>query len=136
MPLAYVIDAEQRCVFVYLCGRIGDWELGTETQRLWNDPNFDTRYKRLIDGTAITKMELGHEFVHAIAEDVRLGGPQKVALVSDSKAVDGPFVEYADALHGVGALVFGDVATAVAWLEVVLPEPWPPAPALYRPANA
>jgi hypothetical protein len=130
MPVQYFIDTGQGCIFMHVSGVIDDWELGTAVQRLWHDQAFDPKYSRLIDGSEISEMRTGSNLLQAIAEDVRSNEPRKIALVAKSEQVRSVFELYKASLTGVSSSLFTNLETAIRWLGVELPRPWPPEPHL------
>ena len=109
-----------------MSGVIGDWELGTRAQQLWAEPAYQPHFARLIDASGSLEWRAGTSLVRAIASDVRMNGPRKVALVAQSEPVLSEFNLYAESLAGVPARVFGSIHDALIWLGLRLPEPWPP----------
>ncbi len=130
MPFRYLIDVEQRCVFMHLSDVIDDWTLGTTAQQLWAEQAFNPTYSRLVDGTAVSAMKTDFKLLQAIAADVRSRHPEKVALVADSEDVQLAFEQYRSSLNGVSSRLFASVEDALSWLGLHLPSPWPPPEAL------
>ena len=128
MPLSYIIDAEQQCVFMYLFGAIDDWGIGMDILELWEDEDFDPHYNRLIDGREIRYVTTTPDLIQAIAQDVLSNRPQMVALIATSEATNKVFVPYECTLTGVFSRIFSRVTSAAARLGVVVPDPWPPMP--------
>lgn len=126
MSLTYVIDEQQKCIFMHLSGVIGEWELGTTAQHLWADPAFRPQFARLIDLLNLTELRAGTSLLHAIASDVRAKSPTRVALAADSGTVLADITFYAESLEGVPVRLFHNVDEAIDWLDVHLPIPWPP----------
>src|SRR4051794_5354160 len=126
VSLLYVIDDYQQCIFMHLSGVMGDWELGTRAQDLWQEPAFQPNFARFVDGSDIVEWRAETSLVRAIASDVRAKRPRKVALVGRAEPVLAGFKMYAESLAGIPAQVFGDIYEAITWLGVQLPEPWPP----------
>lgn len=126
MPLCYLIDSAQHCIFVHLSGAIDDWELGTKAQRLWAEPAFVPHFARLIHASDTLEWRAGTSLLRAIATDVRTSGPTRVAMVARHEPVLTEFTQYAESLAGLPARVFPALDEAIAWLGVRLPEPWPP----------
>jgi hypothetical protein len=124
--MLYIIDDCQRCIFVYLSGVVGDWELGTTAQRLWEETASNNQFARLIDGSNIAEWRAGKALVRAIASDVRLKSPSKVGMVAQTEPVLADFKIYTESLAGIPARVFERVDEAIEWLGVRLPEVWPP----------
>jgi hypothetical protein len=111
---------------MHLSAAIDDWELGTKAQRLWAEPAFGPHFARLVYAEDPLEWRAGTSLMHAIASDVRSGGPSKVALVAQNEPVLTGFKQYAENLMGIPARVFQTIEEAIAWLGVRLPEPWPP----------
>jgi hypothetical protein len=132
MPLSYVIDAKQQCVFIYLFGAIDDWGIGMGIQELWEDEDFDPHYNRFIDGREIRCLMTTPDLIQAVAKDVLSSRPRMVALIAASAATCKVFAQYEHTLTGISSRIFSGVTSAAAWLGVVLPDPWPPDPHLSK----
>jgi hypothetical protein len=104
---------------------INDWELGTRAQELWDDSTFRPHFARLIDASDVSEWRAGASLLRAIASDVRIKSPRKVALVANSEPVLTEINLYAESLADTPAQVFGTVDEAVVWLGVHWPEAWP-----------
>jgi hypothetical protein len=124
----YVIETNQRCVFLHVSGVIDNWTLARALQRLWGERDFDPQYSRLVDGSEVSDMQTDSDLLQAIATDVRSKPPRKIALVPPaSERVRSAFNAYRESLGDVSSRVFTTVEDAVSWLDVDLPQPWPPA---------
>lgn len=126
VSLLYVIDAPQKCIFMHLSGEIGTWELGTRVQQLWGEPAFNPYFARLIQASDVIKWAAETSLLRAIATDVRVKSPSKVAMVAQAEPVISEFKLYVESLTGVPARVFDRLQEAAEWLGIRLPEPWPP----------
>lgn len=109
-----------------ISGVIGDWELGTKAQQLWDEPAYKPHFARLIDASDILAWRAGTSLLRAIASDVRIGSPRRVAMVAKSEPVLAQFKLYAEDLRDIPAQVFTAIDDALVWLNVRLPHPWPP----------
>jgi hypothetical protein len=122
----YFIDDDQQCIFMHFSGVIDDWDLGTHAQQVWADPAFHPHFARLIDASEVSEWRAGATLLRAIASDVRIKSPRKVALVAQSEPVLAELNLYAASLADTPAQVFSNIADALVWLGVRLPESWPP----------
>ncbi len=131
MGMSYCIDPQQRCVFQTASGVFDEWSIGTALQALWQDPEFDASYLRVLDTTAVEQMTARQAFFEAVAADFRSRGAHKVALIGKSwiRAV---LDQYCEALGRSQCCVFGSRPEALEWLgvsdkELGLPEIGTPA---------
>jgi hypothetical protein len=126
VSLLYVIDTGQQAIFMHLSGVISDWELGTRAQQVWEEPAFRPQFARLIDASDVIDWRAETSLLRAIASDVRMNNPSKVALVAQSEPILTQLNLYVESLAGIPAQIFRTVHEAIGWLGVRPPEPWPP----------
>jgi hypothetical protein len=85
MPLDYVIDKQRRLVTSTASGIVTYPELIAHQNRLKNDPDFDPSFDQLVDGTAVTKLELTTDNVRAIARQRLFGAGSRQAFATSSE---------------------------------------------------
>jgi hypothetical protein len=118
MPMSYEIDNLHKCIFVRLYGDITAWDLGTALLAMWEDPEFDPRFARLVEATDIHAIAALHDraFLKAVAQDVRKKTRGKLAFVAAADPVYGTWAIYREELKGIDCQVFRDTKHALKWL--------------------
>lgn len=121
MPLNYVIDKEHKLVTSTASGVVTYSDITNHQSRLKNDPDFDPTFDQLVDGTAVTQIELTTDNVRAIARQRLFAAGSRQALATGSEFAYGMarmFELYRDSA-GTGRLVrvFNGLEAAQEWLQ-------------------
>ena len=121
MPLNYVIDKPHRLVTSTATGVVTYSDLTSHQSRLKNDPDFDPTFDQLVDGTAVTQLELTTENVRAIARQRLFAAGSRQAFATSSEFAYGMarmFELYRDSA-GTGRMVrvFNGLEAAQEWLQ-------------------
>lgn len=124
MPTRYVIDKERRLIISTGWDRISCADILAHRNQLKNDPDFDPSYNQLVDGRAVTGLNLSLDETKAIASGSPFSLASRRALVARDLAVLG-IARLAEAYSGAGkgreeVRVFHDFSAALAWLGVKL----------------
>jgi len=69
MPVSYTIDQNQRLVFSCLSGAVTEPEVHEHNRTLRADPDFNPRYRQLVDCTGVTEILLGTPTINAVSQD-------------------------------------------------------------------
>jgi hypothetical protein len=120
MPCQYVIDKARRLVVTT------GWDLVTFAQAkglqesLMSDPEFDSSFDQLIDGSAVTSMEMSPDEIRMIASRRFFSPSSRRAVVATRPAVFG-IARMMQAIHESGKAdaevsVFYDRQSALEWL--------------------
>lgn len=121
MPLSYAIDKQHRLVTSTASGVVTYSEILAHQNGLSNDPDFDPAFDQLVDGTAVTKLELTTENVRAVARHRLFAAGSRQAFATSSEFAYGMarmFELYRDSA-GTGRLVkvFNGLEAAREWLQ-------------------
>lgn len=124
MPMRYIVDAGQRCIFIHLSGVVTSWEIGTNAQRVWGDERFEPFYSRLVDCSDVLELP-DSPVIQAIGEDSSSDRVLRMAAIIPEKLRN---VLHANRNHlkSFEIETFRSPADAAEWLGVSLPVPWPP----------
>ena len=68
MPIDYIVHKERRLVITTATGRVTFADFQTYHDRLLNDPNFNPEFNQLVDGSAVTLLDITIEEAKAITE--------------------------------------------------------------------
>jgi len=121
MPLNYVVDKQHRLVTSTASGVVTYSDVTSHQSRLKNDPDFDPTFDQLVDGTAVTQIELTTDNVRAIARQRLFAAGSRQAIATGSEFAYGMarmFELYRDGA-GTGRLVrvFNGLEAAQEWLQ-------------------
>ena len=121
MPLSYAIDKQHRLVTSTASGVVTYSDITSHQSRLKNDPDFDPTFDQLVDGTAVTHIELTADNVRAIARQRLFAAGARQAIATGSEFAYGMarmFELYRDSA-GTGRLVrvFNGREAAQEWLQ-------------------
>ena len=121
MPLIYVIDKQHRLVTSTASAVVTYSDITSHQSRLKNDPEFDPTFDQLVDGTAVTQIDLTTENVRAIARQRLFAAGSRQAFATSSEFAYGMarmFELYRDSA-GTGRLVrvFNGLEAAQEWLQ-------------------
>ena len=121
MPLSYVIDKQRRLVTSTASAVVTYSDLTAHQSRLKNDPDFDPTFDQLVDGTAVTQIDLTTDNVRAIARQRLFAAGSRQAFATSSEFAYGMarmFELYRDSA-GTGRLVrvFNGLEAAQEWLQ-------------------
>jgi hypothetical protein len=121
MPLSYLINKQRRLVTSTASGVVTYSDITTHQSRLKNDPDFDSTFDQLVDGTAVTQIELTTDNVRAIARQRLFAAGSRQAFATSSEFAYGMarmFELYRDSA-GTGRLVrvFNGLEAAQEWLQ-------------------
>jgi hypothetical protein len=128
LPVAYTIDSERRLVITTGSGCITFAEVKAQYDQLLSDPAFRPEFNQLIDGTAITTLDLSVDEVMTIVQRKVFSPTSRRALVATRPAVFG-VLRMAGTFHEVSnaaaakICVFYDFASASEWLALTSPTP-------------
>ncbi len=84
MPIGYVIAKERQLVVTTASGRVTSTQFQAYHNRLLNDPDFRPEFNQLVDGTAITLLDLTLEEARAITERKVFSPASRRAFVATS----------------------------------------------------
>lgn len=116
MPVSYLIL--DTSILAVLEGVVTEREMLAAQHAMFADPAFNGSYTRLVDATAVTKLELSDTIVRHLAQSAYERGLRKAALVSnDTDVVYGLMRMYAEYSGDAVVEVFRDRAAAARWLE-------------------
>jgi hypothetical protein len=121
MPLSYAIDKQHKLVTSTASGVVTYSDITSHQSRLKNDPDFDPTFDQLVDGTAVTHIELTTDNVRAIARQRLFAAGARQAIATGSEFAYGMarmFELYRDSA-GTGRLVrvFNGREAAQEWLQ-------------------
>jgi len=121
MPLSYAIDKQHRLVTSTASGVVTYSDITSHQSRLKNDPDFDPSFDQLVDGTAVTHIELTTDNVRAVARQRLFAAGARQAIATGSEFAYGMarmFELYRESA-GTGRLVrvFNGLEAAQEWLQ-------------------
>ena len=128
MPVGYTIDNERRLVITTGSGCVTFAEVKAQYDQILSDPAFNPEFNQLIDGTAITTLDLSVDEVRTIVQRKVFSPTSRRALVATLPAIFG-ILRMAGTYHEVTNVapakicVFHDMASASQWLELTDPIP-------------
>ncbi len=120
MPCRYVIHGQSRLVVSTGWERVTFAELKAHQDQLGGDPDFDPTFNQLVDGTAVTGLEVSMEQVRSLAARKLFSPTSRRAFVAPDPAIFGvgrmwtAYHEMATGLENVK--MFYDLAAALKWL--------------------
>ena len=121
MPLNYVINKEHKLVTSTASGVVTYSDITTHQSRLKNDPDFDPTFDQLVDGTAVTQIEVTTDNVRAIARQRLFAPGSRQAFATSSEFAYGMarmFELYRDSAGtGRQVRVFNGLEAAQEWLQ-------------------
>jgi len=116
------IDVDRGLVFTRLVGPVSAAEVDEHNRNLAKDPQFNPRFRQLVDVTELTRLYDAGEVRKSAEEHVFSPGVRR-ALVASSEAAFGMSRMFAIQSESAGQKigVFRDMETAKAWLDEA---PW------------
>jgi len=116
------IDVDRGLVFTRLVGPVSAAEVDEHNRNLAKDPQFNPRFRQLVDVTELTRLHDAGEVRKSAEEHVFSPGVRR-ALVASSEAAFGMSRMFAIQSESAGQKigVFRDMETAKAWLDET---PW------------
>lgn len=122
MPIGYAIAKERRLVITTASGRVTFNEFRIYHDRLLNDPNFDPEFNQLLDGTAVTLLDITIDEAKKIIERKVFSAASRRAIVanrSDTFVITRVAQNHLAALNTPSRIhVFSDVPSALKWLDL------------------
>ena len=121
MTFSYIIDADQRVIFVRALGAAKSQDIIDFRSRLLGEPEFNPDFKRLVDLTALTEIELSSADVENLARDSVLETEARRAFVVSSVLHFGlgrMFNTYSSFTGSANVEVFRDLSEAIDWIGV------------------
>ena len=120
MPCHYVIDRERRLVITTASGRVTFAEVKTHQDQLRSDPDFNLEFSQLVDGTAITALDVSVDEAKELARRTLFSATSRRAFVAATPAVYG-MLRLAATYHELSkepskVSVFYDLPSALQWL--------------------
>ncbi len=120
MPCQYVIDKARRLVITTGWDRVTFAEAKALQDGLMSDPQFDSSFHQLIDGSAVTSMEMSPDEIRMIGSRRFFSPTSRRAVVATRPAVFG-IARMMQAFHESGKAdaevsVFYDRQSALEWL--------------------
>jgi len=128
MPVRYVIDKERRLVISSGWDRVTFAEIKVHQDQLLSDPDFSPEFNQLVDGTAVTALDISIDEAKEIARRKLFSSTSKRAFVGSSPAIYG-MLRLTGTYHEMSkesskVSVFYDLSSALKWLGLeALPEP-------------
>jgi len=120
MPVSVSIDKEKRLAICTAYGVVVN-EDGPEIQRqLMAHPDFDPSFSKLLDMTAVTKLEIDAELIRKLAQSTVFHSSSRRAFVAGSDLTYGfsrMFEILLDSRGAGGITVFRTREEALLWLE-------------------
>jgi hypothetical protein len=124
MPTRYVIDKERRLVVSSAWDRVSYQEMVTHRNRLRDDPAFNPAYDQLVDGRAVTGLDVSLEQAKEFASTSLFSSHSRRAFVASNLEVLG-IARLAEAYSGAPrgreeVRVFYELSAALEWLGLQL----------------
>lgn len=121
MPIGYVIAKERRLVVTTASGRVTAREFQAYHNGLLNDPDFKPEFNQLVDGTAITLLDLTLEEARTITERKVFSPSSRrafVAISADAIGITRMAQDHLAKLKTASQIrLFPDLASAMTWLD-------------------
>lgn len=121
MPIGYIIAKERRLVVTKASGRVTAREFQVYHDRLLKDPDFKPEFNQLVDGTAITLLDLNLEEARAITERKVFSPASRrafVAITADAMGITRMAQNHLAKLKPPAQIrLFPDVPSALKWLD-------------------
>jgi hypothetical protein len=120
MPVRYVIDKERRVVVSIGWDRVSNAEIRAHRDQLANDPDFNPAFNQLVDGTAVTALDISMDEAKEIASRTIFSPPSRRAFVARNLLILG-MARLMETYSRIGKVpeqvkVFNDRAAALQWL--------------------
>jgi len=127
MPVHSVIYKEQRLVITVGEGRLTFDDVNANQYRLLNDPAFDPEFNQLLDGTALTAIDITIDNIRQVVRSKLFSPASRRAVVVSSTFIYGMarmIQTYNELSQGSTSVsIFRDRPSALKWLAVgSLPE--------------
>ena len=118
MPVSYLIDQKHRLVFSHLSGTVTETEVHEHNRTLRADPDFNPRYRQLVDCTGVTEILVGTATINAISRDQFFAPGTRRAFIATSDTAFGLARMFALRADGSGQTieVFRERRVAEEWL--------------------
>ena len=120
MPARYVIDKERRLVISTGWDRVTCAEILAHRDQLTRDPDFDPDFNQLVDGRAVTALDITLDKANAIASRTPFSPQSRRAFVASDLMILGLvrlMETYAQRTEGREQVrVFHDLPAALQWL--------------------
>ena len=122
MPVRYVILKDRRLVITTAEGRVTVDEVKAHQDQLLNDPDFNPEFDQLIDGTAITAVDMSVNDIRMAVDRKLFSSTSRRALVATRPFIYGmarmmaTYLEMSKAASP--ASVFRDFPSALKWLGI------------------
>jgi len=121
MPIAYVISKERRLVITTASDRVTFAEFQAYQDRLLNDPDFKPDFNQLVDGTAVTLLDITIEEAKKVAERKVFSSTSRRAFVAinpDTFSITRVAQTYLTKLETPSRIeLFSDIPSALNWLD-------------------
>jgi len=121
MPLTCVIDKQRRLVTSTATGTLSYSDIAAHQDRLKNDPDFNSGFDQLFDGTRVTKIALTVEEIQTVARQRVFAAGSRQAFATSSEFAYGMarMFEICRETAGTGRLmrVFNSLEAAQEWLQ-------------------
>ena len=120
MPVSYLIDQKHRLVFSHLSGTVTETEVHEHNRTLRADPDFNPRYRQLVDCTGVTEILVGTATINAISRDQFFAPGIRRAFIATSDTAFGLARMFALRADGSGQTieVFRERRVAEEWLGI------------------
>lgn len=116
MPVKYTIS--ESLILITFEGIVTNSEILDAQREMFNDPDFEGTYPRLVDGSGITELKLTASIVRHVAQSAIDRGMQRAALISNnSDTVYGLMRMYEGYSHHADVRVFKDRASVDDWIK-------------------
>ena len=121
MPCVYEIDIERGLVITTASGEVTFSEVTTHQDRLFADPDFNSRFDQLLDCSSVTLLDISSGEAKTIADRSQFSRTSLRAFVASQPANFGigrmlaAYVEMSRTPSS--ARVFRDIASAMDWLQ-------------------
>jgi hypothetical protein len=120
LPVSYLIDQNHRLVFSRLSGTVTETEVHEHNRTLRTDPDFDPRYRQLVDCTGVTEILVGTPTISAISQDQFFAPGTRRAFIATSDVAFGLARMFALRAEASGQMieVFRERRVAEEWLGI------------------
>jgi len=87
MPSRYVIDAERKLVISAGWGRVTFAEMKAHQDQLVSDPDFNPDFRQLVDGTAVTELDMSTDEAKTIASRIFFSPTSRCAFLASGLSI-------------------------------------------------
>jgi hypothetical protein len=120
MPISYVVDKDRRLVITTATDRVTFAEFQAYQDQLLIDPDFQPEFNQLVDGTAVTLLDITIQEAKKIAERKVFSSTSRRAFVAtspDTFSITRLAQAYLTTLNPASRIhLFSDLASALKWL--------------------